>query len=119
MPGLRARRTLTASIGQQEVLEMYVVVNHQIQNPETAFPRGEKLMRGDGAPSGCRVLQFYPSSDATLVTCLLEAESVADVQQYVDATLGDASINTCFEVDATQAFAERPLGLPATPAIAA
>ena len=98
---------------------MYVVVNHQIQNPETAFPRGERLMRGDGAPSGCRVLQFYPSSDATIVTCLWEAESVADVQQYVDPTLGDASVNTSYEVDSKQAFAERPLGLPATPAVAA
>jgi hypothetical protein len=98
---------------------MYVVVIHQIQDPQTAFPRGERLMRGDGAPAGCRVLQFYPSSDAATVTCLLEAESVADVQQYVDATLGDSSINTSYEVDSKQAFAERPLGLPATPAIAA
>jgi hypothetical protein len=34
-------------------------------------------------------------------------------------TLGDSSQNTCYEVDAEQAFAERPLGLPASAAIGA
>ncbi len=40
-----------------------------------------------------------------------------DVQGYVDSTLGDASENTCYEVDAEQAFAARPLGLPDSAAI--
>ena len=98
---------------------MYVIVHHEIQEPDTAFKRGEKLMRGDGAPAGVRVLQFYPSTDASTVTCLWESEAVAPVQQYVDATLGDSSINTSYEVDADQAFSDRPLGLPATPALPA
>jgi hypothetical protein len=44
---------------------------------------------------------------------------VESVQQYVDSTLGDSSENRSYEVDADQAFAERPLGLPAAPAITA
>ena len=98
---------------------MYVVVHHQIQDPETAFARGQKLMLGEGAPTGVRVLQFYPSADATKVTCLWESGTVGAVQEYVDEILGESSINTSYEVDAGQAFADRPLGLPATPAIAA
>ena len=98
---------------------MYVVVLHEIKNPEVAFSRGEKLQTGEGAPSGVRVLQFYPSTDGSTVTCLWEAQSVAAVQRYVDSTLGDSSENRCYEVDARQAFAERPLGLPAGTAIAA
>ena len=90
---------------------MYVVVQHRIKNPQTAFPRGEKLMTNDGAPAGVRVLQFYPSRDGTLVTCLWEAPSVASVQAYVDSTLGDSSENACYEVDSEQAFARQPLGL--------
>jgi len=90
---------------------MYVVVQHQIRNPETAFARGEKLMKGVGAPAGVRVLQFYPSRDQTLVTCLWESPSVGAVQAYVDATLGDSSENLCYEVDAYQAFARQPLGV--------
>jgi len=87
---------------------MLVVVQHQLTDPPTAFARGERLKRGDGAPEGTRVLQFYPSSAGTAVTCLWESTSVEEVQSYVDATLGDASVNVCYEVDAEKAFADHP-----------
>ena len=90
---------------------MYVIVQHRIKDAKTAFARGEKLMKSEGAPSGVRNLQFYPSRDLSKVTCLWEAGSVDAVQKYVDATLGDSSENICYEVDAEQAFARRPLGL--------
>lgn len=90
---------------------MYVVVNHTIHNPETAFPRGARMIAGEGTPEGVRVLQFYPARDGSAVACLWESGSVADVQEYVDESLGDSATNHCFEVDAEQAFFERPLGL--------
>jgi hypothetical protein len=46
------------------------------------------------------------------VICLWEGNSLEEVRDYVDATLGDSSDNLYFEVDAEQA-----LGLP-EPAIA-
>jgi hypothetical protein len=98
---------------------MYVVVQHRFKDPQTAFARGDKLIKNEGAPVGVRGLQFYPSRDGSAATCLWEADSVQDVQEYVDSTLGDSSQNTCYEVDAEQAFAERPLGLPASAAIGA
>jgi hypothetical protein len=98
---------------------MYVVVQHQIKDPQTAFARGERLVKNEGAPAGVRGLQFYPSMDGGAVTCLWEADSVEAIQEYVDSTLGDSSLNTCYQVDAEQAFAERPLGLPASPTIPA
>ena len=98
---------------------MYVVVQHQIKDQETAFLRGEKLIRNAGAPEGARGLQFYPSADGSAVTCLWEADSVEAIREYVDSTLRDSSHNTCYEVDAEQAFAERPLGLPVSAAIGA
>ena len=91
---------------------MYVVVVHRITDPDAAFSRGQKLIRGEGAPPEVRGLQFYPSRDRSAVTCLWEAGSVQAVQGYVDATLGDSSENTCYEVDAEHAFAVRPLGIP-------
>ena len=90
---------------------MYVVAQHDIRDPHTAFERGEKLLRGDGAPAGVRVLQFLPSHDGSLVTCLWEADAVAAVQGYVDSTLGDSSENLCYAVDGEQAFAELPAAL--------
>ncbi|MET9626566.1 hypothetical protein ABZX92_03795 [Lentzea sp. NPDC006480] len=98
---------------------MYVIVHHHIKNPETAFPRGQRLISGDGAPDGVKVLQFYPSQDMALVTCLWEADSVALVQDWVDSVLGDASENRSYAVAAEQAFAERPLGLAAAPVLTA
>jgi hypothetical protein len=98
---------------------MYVVVQHQFKDPETAFARGEKLIKNEGAPTGARGLQFYPSTDGSAATCLWEADSVEAIQHYVDSTLGDSSENTSYEVDVEQAFAERPLGLPASPTITA
>ena len=94
---------------------MYVVVQHELSDPREAFARGERLKRGVGAPAGAQALQFYPSQDGTAVTCLWEAESVADVQAFVDATLGEASVNRCYGVEAAAAFAEAPNGLPRRP----
>ena len=91
---------------------MFVVVQHQIKDPQVAFARGERLIKNEGAPAGARGLQFYPSQDGSAVTCLWEAPSVAEIQAYVDATLGDSSENHCYEVNAEQAFSAQPDGIP-------
>lgn len=98
---------------------MYVIVQHEIKDPQAAFARGERLIKGEGAPTGARALQFYPSRDGSAVSCLWEADSVEAIQQYVDDTLGDSSENKCYEIDAEKAFAERPLGLPESAAVGA
>lgn len=95
---------------------MYVVVQHHIKDRQAASSRGQKLIHNEGAPRGVHGLQFYPSQDFSAVTCLWEADSVESVRTYVDSTLGDSSDNICYEVNADQAFAERPSGLPASPA---
>ncbi len=90
---------------------MLVVVQHRLTDPPTAFARGERLKRGEGAPDGGRVLAFLPSRDGALVTCLWESHSVEDVQTYVDETLGDSSVNLCYPVEMSAAFAELPQGI--------
>jgi hypothetical protein len=94
---------------------MFVVVQHQLTDPPTAFARGQRLMSGEGAPLGTRLLQFLPSQDRKLVTCLWESRSVADIQSYVDETLADASVNLCYEVEESSAFAEAPAGIAQRP----
>jgi hypothetical protein len=98
---------------------VYVIVQHDIKHPQAAFARGEKLMKNEGAPTGTRVLQFYPATDGSAVTCLLEAESVDAVQGWVDDTLGDASVNSTYAVDADQAFSRQPLGIAESNAVSA
>jgi hypothetical protein len=79
---------------------MFIVVHHTITDQETAFARGEDLLAGNGAPHGVRVREFYPSRDKADVFCLWEGNSVEELRDYVDATLGDSSRNAYFEVDA-------------------
>jgi hypothetical protein len=98
---------------------MYVVVQHTFLNPPDAFSRGEKLIKNEEAPDGTTGLQFYPARDGSGATCLWESNSVADVQSYVDRTLGESSRNRCYEVDAANAFARQPLGIAERSAILA
>jgi hypothetical protein len=109
----------TFAISNGEEAAMYVAVLHQFQDPPTGFARGEKLVMNQGAPAGVRGLQFYPATDRSLATCLWESDSVEAVQEYVDSTLGDSSVNTCWQVDTELAFAEQPLGLRTPAAIRA
>jgi hypothetical protein len=97
---------------------MYVIVQHRINDPKTAFAKGEKLISNEGAPAGVRGLEFYPSRDGSSVTCLFEAPTVDAVQRYVDTTLGSSSENFCYEVNAEQAFSRHPLGLREAPPLA-
>lgn len=79
---------------------MFIVVHHKLIDPATAFARGENLLAGNGAPPGVLVREFYPSRDKADVFCLWEGSSLTEVRDYVDATLGDSSRNTYWEVDA-------------------
>ena len=79
---------------------MFIVVHHTITVQEKAFARGQDLLAGNGAPTGVRVREFYPSRDKADVFCLWEGNSLEDVRGYVDATMGDSSQNAYFEVDA-------------------
>ena len=90
---------------------MFIVVHHTITDPETAFVRGQNLLAGEGAPRGTQVREFYPSRDKADVMCLWAGNSLEEVRDYVDATLGDSSRNAYFEVDAEAA---RGLPEPAT-----
>jgi hypothetical protein len=96
---------------------MYVVVHHHLTQPDVAYVRGQRLMTGEGAPAGVRVVQFLPGREDPIVTCLWESPSLAGVQGFVDVVLGDSSRNYCYEVNPDAAFAERPLGMAAEPAL--
>ena len=90
---------------------MYVVTQHRFKNAQVAFARGERLIKNEGAPAGVSGLKFYPARDGSGAVCLWEAPSVESIRGYVDSTLGDSSDNTCYEVDARQAFSSLPSGI--------
>jgi hypothetical protein len=93
----RYRRTSPIAEGR---IEMFIVTHHTIIDPETAFARGQNLLDGTGAPTGVRVREFYPSRERADVVCLWEGNSLEQVRDYVDETMGDSSRQAYFEVDA-------------------
>jgi len=72
-------------------IKVFIVVHHTITDPETAFARGQNLLAGNDAPPSVRVREFYPSRDKADVVCLWEGNSLEEVRDYVDTTLGDSS----------------------------
>jgi hypothetical protein len=86
---------------------MFVAVVHRIEDPGAMLSRGERLVDPANAPPGVVPRQFCPSNDLSTATCVWEAGSLDAVREYIDSTLGDASDNTYFEINA-----EYALGLP-------
>ena len=84
-----------------------------------AFPRGEKLIKGEGAPTGARVLQFYPSRMAPRSAASGRPIPWRPSSGTSTRRWETRAQNTCYEVDAEKAFAERPLGLPESAAVSA
>jgi hypothetical protein len=87
---------------------MYVAIVHQVQDGQAFLSRGERLADPSHAPPGVVPRQFCPSTDLSTATCVWEAGSLDAVRDYIDATLGDSSENTYFEINT-----EYALGLPA------
>lgn len=91
---------------------MYVIVQHQVNDPEFFFADIPAVARH--APAGVKAVQFSPSRDRSAAVCLWEAGSIEAVKGYLDPLTRDASDNTYFEVSA-----EHARGLPAADTTAA
>jgi hypothetical protein len=90
----------------QRETRMKVVAVHTITDPDRFFPAAQAGMQA--LPEGLRVDSLAPSTDGSKAVCVWQAESVDAVRSLVDETVGDASTNEFFEVDAANA-----IGLPA------
>jgi hypothetical protein len=81
---------------------MYVVAKHRIKDSEAFFSASQ--VAAENAPAGVFGRQFLPSRDKTEAVCLWEAGSVAAVERYLDALIGEAGENTYFQVSAAHAI---------------
>ena len=84
---------------------MFVIAEHRISNPE-AFANAVKNAM-PSVPSDLKLHQVLPNADGSSSVCLWEGDSVEKVRQVVEATVGQFSSNTYFEVAAKSA-----IGLP-------
>lgn len=84
---------------------MYIVVQHQIRDPETAWAiAGEALA---DLPAHLKLHHSLPNADGTAAVCLWEADSVEAVRDLLEPAIGHVSQNSYFAVG------EQAIGLPA------
>ncbi len=84
---------------------MLVIAQHRISDPETFWNRAQELI--PALPVDLKIHAIYPSPDQKTCTCLWEAPSPDEVQNYLDENLGRVSQNYCYEVNEATA-----VGLP-------
>ena len=85
---------------------MLVIAHHtNINDPETFWAKAQTVVTA--APAGTKVHSVYPSQDGKTGTCLWEAGSADEVQQFLDKAAEGMATNFCYEVNEAAAF-----GLP-------
>ena len=87
---------------------MIILVNHKINNPESFWKSAQDNLPNLPEANVKRVLQALPNADMTEATCLWEAESIDDLNNYLRSKVGDTSKETYYEVNTANA-----IGLPA------
>lgn len=84
---------------------MLVIAHHNISDPEGFWTGAKEVTKN--LPDNMKVHGIYPSTDSRTGTCLWEADSVGEVQQFLDEKAGQFAKNFCYEVNVDQA-----IGLP-------
>jgi len=84
---------------------MLVIAHHNISDPENFWAGAKELTKT--LPENLKIHGIYPAMDAKTGTCLWQADSVEDVQQFLDKNAGQFAKNFCYEVDVNHS-----IGLP-------
>jgi hypothetical protein len=84
---------------------MYVIVQHQISDPERFFAAAQQGMAD--LLQGLTLYQVSPARGGRAATCLWEAGSIENLQSFLEPAVGNVAQNTYYEVDEPNAF-----GLP-------
>jgi hypothetical protein len=84
---------------------MLIIAHHNISNPEEFWKASKEQTQH--LPTSLKLHGVYPSKDTKSGTCLWEANSVQEVQQYLDKLAGKFAKNFCYEVNVKES-----VGLP-------
>jgi hypothetical protein len=81
---------------------MLVIAHHNISNPEAFWSLAAEVTKE--LPGNLKVLGVFPATDAKTGTCLWQADSVQEVQDFLDKHAGQHARNFCYEVDETKSI---------------
>jgi hypothetical protein len=75
---------------------MYILVQHTISDPATAWGRAQQCL--SSLPSHLKLHHSIPTPEGKTAVCIWEADSVGALRDYLDPMLGPAAKNEYFEV---------------------
>lgn len=84
---------------------MYIVVEHEISDPDIFWKTTQDGMAD--LPSNLTVHQVFPNREGRKAVCLWEADSVEEVESFIEDAVGEVSSNDYFAVESEDA-----VGLP-------
>jgi len=84
---------------------MLIIAQHNISNPEEFWKAAKEQTQN--LPTPLKLHSVYRSKDSKSGTCLWEANSVQEVQQFLDKHAGEFAKNFCYEVNLKES-----IGLP-------
>ena len=76
---------------------MFIVVQHQISNPERFWEEAQLAVAN--LPAGMKVHSTLPNSDGTKAVCIWEAGEMNGVKDAIESSVGQFSKNEYFSVD--------------------
>jgi len=82
---------------------MLVIAHHFVQNAEF-WSTAQRLMAESGIPQDLKLHAVYPSTDGKTGTCLWEANSAAEVQDFLNKNFSQYANNVTYEVDEAAAM---------------
>jgi len=85
---------------------MLIIAHHNISNPEKFWGTATEITKQ--LPANLKLHGVYPAKDQKTGTCLWEAGTVQEVQQFIDKHTGSFAKNFCYEVNVKDS-----MGLPA------
>ena len=77
---------------------MLVIAHHFVQNADF-WTTAQKIVNESALPQNLTLHSVFPSKDGKTGTCVWEANSTKDVQDWLDKTLGNYAENVTYEVD--------------------
>ena len=78
---------------------MYIVVHHDINNPEDFWASAQRYLPQLPEGSVQRVLNVFPNQALDKCTCVWEANSIEDLDRYLREKVGTSSKETYYEVN--------------------
>ena len=87
---------------------MLIIAHHNVSDPEGFWTAAKQV--ATNLTGSLKLHGVYPATDLKTGTCLWEADSVKEVQDFLDTNAGKFAKNLCYEVKVNES-----MGLPKIP----